>query len=333
MKLSVLLPIFAFGLCASAVACDGLLGIHELDGGLDAEDAGDGSSNTYVPGAGIDGSAGGADAGQGIDSSVADAGIDADAGSDAEAGADAAAEGGDAGVDTGPPLCFPRPSGLVSWWRADGNADDSIGPNNGTTSNVAYVPGLVGKAFEFLPGIDDGGFVTAGVVGLPTGGADRTVELWARLEKSYVGSSSVLAEGLFFGYGQFGSYNSTYELLVTGGGAGSIATDSFTFSQWGDQVNRGSLTENVWHHVAATLASGTVELFIDGVPTASGTPTIDTSGGDQALIGGIPKSVVSDPKNNQWFTGAVDEVSVYSRALSAVEIQGIYAAGSAGKCP
>ena len=34
-----------------------------------------------------------------------------------------------------------------------------------------------------------------------------------------------------------------------------------------------------------------------------------------------------------FFNGLVDEVSLYNRALSATEIQAIYAAGSAGKCP
>jgi hypothetical protein len=31
-------------------------------------------------------------------------------------------------------------------------------------------------------------------------------------------------------------------------------------------------------------------------------------------------------------TAIIDEVTVYSRALTASEVQGIYAVGSAGKC-
>jgi hypothetical protein len=34
-----------------------------------------------------------------------------------------------------------------------------------------------------------------------------------------------------------------------------------------------------------------------------------------------------------YFAGLIDELSLYNRALSATEIQGIYKAGSAGKCP
>ena len=32
------------------------------------------------------------------------------------------------------------------------------------------------------------------------------------------------------------------------------------------------------------------------------------------------------------FNGSMDEVSLYNRALSAVEVQAIYNAGAAGKC-
>ena len=44
--------------------------------------------------------------------------------------------------------CTPPPPGLVSWWRADGNALDWTGGNNGTIDgNVIYGSGEVGQAF------------------------------------------------------------------------------------------------------------------------------------------------------------------------------------------
>src|ERR1019366_3224041 len=42
------------------------------------------------------------------------------------------------------------PAGVVSWWRAENNALDSIGTNNGTLSNgVSFAAGEVGQAFLF----------------------------------------------------------------------------------------------------------------------------------------------------------------------------------------
>src|SRR5213593_2043987 len=46
--------------------------------------------------------------------------------------------------------CVQPPSGLVSWWPGDGNANDIIGGNNGTLQNGAtFAAGMVGQAFSF----------------------------------------------------------------------------------------------------------------------------------------------------------------------------------------
>jgi hypothetical protein len=46
--------------------------------------------------------------------------------------------------------CTSPPAGLVSWWRAEGNALDWTGGNNGTIEgDVTYGPGEVGQAFVF----------------------------------------------------------------------------------------------------------------------------------------------------------------------------------------
>ncbi len=49
-----------------------------------------------------------------------------------------------------PPGCYPPPSGMVSQWKANGTANDSVGSNNGTLQNGAtYAPGISGQAFSF----------------------------------------------------------------------------------------------------------------------------------------------------------------------------------------
>jgi hypothetical protein len=42
---------------------------------------------------------------------------------------------------------------LVSWWRAEGNALDEIGANDGTATGIAYGSGEVGHA-DALAGFD-----------------------------------------------------------------------------------------------------------------------------------------------------------------------------------
>ena len=51
--------------------------------------------------------------------------------------------------------CAQPPAGLVSWWPGDGNAQDIIGPNDGTLQGGAtFAPGVVGEAFKLNGGIN-----------------------------------------------------------------------------------------------------------------------------------------------------------------------------------
>jgi hypothetical protein len=45
--------------------------------------------------------------------------------------------------------CTPPPSGIVAWWAAEGNANDSIYGNNGTwIGDASYATGEVGQCFS-----------------------------------------------------------------------------------------------------------------------------------------------------------------------------------------
>lgn len=71
--------------------------------------------------------------------------------------------------------CTPPPSGMVSWWPGDGNANDLIGTNHGTPGgDTTYAPGVVGQAFSF-DGVND--YVDVGDVDLP---ATFTIDAWIR---------------------------------------------------------------------------------------------------------------------------------------------------------
>src|SRR5947209_7782850 len=49
----------------------------------------------------------------------------------------------------------PVPPGLVSWYRAEGDATDYVSGNNGVLQNgVTFTAGEVGQAFQF-DGVDD----------------------------------------------------------------------------------------------------------------------------------------------------------------------------------
>src|SRR5689334_16931734 len=43
--------------------------------------------------------------------------------------------------------CAPPPTGLVSWWRAESDATDAVGNNNGILLGAGFAAGEVGQAF------------------------------------------------------------------------------------------------------------------------------------------------------------------------------------------
>jgi len=205
--------------------------------------------------------------------------------------------------------CLQPPEDLVSWWPADGYADDLTGGNEGALSYAAsYAGGIAGQAFRF----NGKSYLSAPTKGLPIGNADRTVELWVKLNKA------ADSESFFVGYGRFGASKQTYHL--------GTASRTLFFSQWGQAVFGPDLEVGRWYHVAVTNAGNSITLYLDGKAVASGNLPIQTPVGTQFYAGRLP----SDPAKR--LDGWIDEISLYSRSLTAAEIKSIFQAGQNSKC-
>ena len=211
--------------------------------------------------------------------------------------------------------CDPPPSGMVSWWRGEGNATDAIGTNNGTlVGGAGYGAGEVGQAFIFA------GSGEAVQLGNPTDLQlqDFTIETWIQRGSA---SSSTLDPGqttaIFMAYGYdgygFGIYDDGSLFLTR------VGIDAVTIPNL--------ITDTNWHHVALTKAGTNVVFYVDGVsyPAPSSYTSVFNFDTDVA-IGARGDNLAGS------FLGSIDELSVYNRALSQSEIQAIYNAGSTGKC-
>jgi hypothetical protein len=208
--------------------------------------------------------------------------------------------------------CVFPPSGLISWWPGDGNADDIIGGNNGTLMNGAtFAPGIVAQAFSF-DGVDD--IVSVGTTGFPTGASARTAAMWVKLDPSDDASVS-------FGYGSeawgqgFAIFPSYY--------SGNLFFSAFGSSY--DLFTTNDIRDNQRHHIAATYDGNIIILYLDGLAVASRSIALNTGTAGGACIGArcVPHT---------FLTGSVDEVAIWNRALSASEIQSMFNAGSKGMC-
>ena len=218
---------------------------------------------------------------------------------------------------TVPPAAMPTPTlntapaqnpgaTPVSYWPADGNANDVVGGNVGTLLNgAAYTSGVSGQAFLF-DGIDD--FFEAPTNGLPTGDADRTVVMWVKVD------DFVVEDAFFGGYGTVGLNDQFYVLYGN--------RELTSFSNWGEGLSGPSLEINRWHHLAVTTGRGVTTLFIDGVVVRSAVMTVHTPADTKFYCGGLPSQLGDTHK----LKGAVDEIAVYDRALSAADIQTLFSA-------
>jgi hypothetical protein len=206
------------------------------------------------------------------------------------------------------------PSGLVGWWPGDGNANDIVGVNNGTWQGSAtFTAGLVDQGFD-LNGVDQSVSAALSVSG------PFTVEFWAKA------GSTGQAEFTSVFSSKNASTGTTLEgsFQIELDGSGQYRLDAGNADLF---LSIGAASSAEFQHIAVTYDGSTVSTYLDGAIRSSGAWLPATPGplGIDLVKIGVNRS------GNLAFAGVVDEVSVYNRALSTVEIQGIFASGSAGK--
>jgi len=235
-----------------------------------------------------------------------------------------------------PPPCVRPPEGIAAWWRAESNTLDSVAGNHGAIypSNypaaLAYQAGRIDSGFSFrgqnyvtVPRSD---ILDAGQAG------GLTIEAWINPDRSSPMPIVEWTDGNVFGPTLWMSYYRTpsdleANLVDTAGNNHVIQT-----------ITR-PLTYNLWQHVAVTYdrPSGAAALYVNGtlvVATNLGSfiPRTDLP----LNIGYHPANLAyngigSPPPSPRQFTGAMDEIAIYRRALGAEEIKEL-ARPRPGKC-
>ncbi len=88
----------------------------------------------------------------------------------------------------------------------------------------------------------------------------------------------------------------------------------------------------IWYHAAYTFNSETElqVLYLNGKVVSSGKANLQIGYDSHPVLIG---SEFDNGSLDLAFNGSIDEVSIYNRALTSAEINSIYEAGTAGKCP
>ena len=232
--------------------------------------------------------------------------------------------------------CVTARPQIVAWWRAEGNATDSAGTDNGTLQNGAsFGVGEVGQAFNFDGADDYIQLNNAAQNPFPASGF--TYECWIRPNAQSASRATLISNHQTDGnwWNGISLLNQSVEVTLQNGSTGG----------WVAWYSTSALPINQFSHLAVAyhysgVASNDLQIYFDGV-TQVVTGTVIA--GDYAS-GFAPGYNANDPRGlvlgrtqedspRGYFGGRLDELTFYDRVLSASEIQSIFNAGSTGKCP
>ncbi|MHC4432648.1 MAG: LamG-like jellyroll fold domain-containing protein, partial [Planctomycetota bacterium] len=195
-------------------------------------------------------------------------------------------------------------SGLAGWWKLDGNANDSSGNNNRGTlvGNPQWAVGQIGEALSFDgaddhvdcgngPSLDITGPITIAAWFYPTGQGSST---YPRIVDKSNGTG-----GADPGYKLYLRSADNYVLTLSAGGVYPISALAADLNAW---------------NFAAFITDGTQrKLFLNGEWQEWSETALPTSSTNPLYIG-------NSPAGARHFQGMIDEVRVYSRALTADEV-------------
>lgn len=213
------------------------------------------------------------------------------------------------------------PSGVVAYYPLDSGSgtqayDVSTNENRGvlTNSPTWTGSGRVGGALTFSGSTQ--------YVNIPSSASlnqtgDLTIEAWVNLT-DHANHNTITAKTT-----GDGSTNNTYELR-TEQTTGRLQFRAFD-SALRTVTSNNAVATGGWHHVAVTKSSGTARLYIDGSQDGQGSMGTATANSNALKLGAR-----DDLAAASYFKGTLDEVRLFSRALTAAEVAGDHTAGLAG---
>src|SRR2546426_5443249 len=193
-----------------------------------------------------------------------------------------------------PPSQGPVLSYDMETLTANGKMEDLSGNgHDGTITGTTDVVGKVGRARQF-DGVDDNIAASVSV------GGQWTIALWVQWNDGPNTYEHPI--GLATGHDATFWFSGTTVAFKTQDASGTTVVDRRLSS---------SITTGIWYHLAATFDGTTVIGYLDGVQAFSASAAATTIRSNNIKIGTSGYAV------NNFFSGIIDEVLIYNRALSA----------------
>ncbi|MDD5287824.1 MAG: DUF2341 domain-containing protein [Dehalococcoidales bacterium] len=202
------------------------------------------------------------------------------------------------------------PTGGIGWWKFDETSStvayDAWGGNNGAlVSGPTRVTGKTGNALSFN-GTSD--YVQMPDT-VPNPSSQITIEAWVKIPTSATQSNGFIFEK------QKHLYDS-YVLRLTGFKAQFVLdndADSYSYAI----ESPAAINDNQWRHIAGTYDGSVMRLYVDGILVATGAEMTGNICYDDTQ----PPRIGFHYEADTYFSGIIDEVKIYNRALSENEVR------------
>ncbi|MDB4656103.1 T9SS type A sorting domain-containing protein [Flavobacteriales bacterium] len=215
-------------------------------------------------------------------------------------------------------------NGILGWWPFDGNTNDASGNgNNGTGNNIVYDLDRMGNPNQslFLTGVNNtsnGTYVTVDGADFNLTN-DMSFSVWF---KSTNGGINPMIEK---------KQNEGYAIYTASGNPNPVGHHSLAFNDQGtpwttfDQYKVGTFSsiDDDWHHLVVTVSlnPGVVTMYLDGVLDLQG--GLNT-GGNASNSEDLQFGLWYRGGGNKFFNGNLDDIGIWSRAITPCEIQSLY---------
>ena len=214
-----------------------------------------------------------------------------------------------------------HPPGLVALWSGEGNGSDSVGGNNMVTTDISFVEGKVGQAFGFNGA---GQWVNCGNTSAGNFGAnDFTVAFWVKFNT--LENAQIMVEKYV---------EPPAGIKSVGWTIAKLSNNNFQFGGVTSRVDFGNAVVGTWTYLAVTRNNGNVRCYVNGVLAGQLTALADLDSTASLKLGhrGNPTDTPGSADPRQlYLSGALDEIVIYDRALSAEEIKAVGMADNHGE--
>jgi len=220
------------------------------------------------------------------------------------------------------------PTGMVSYWKLEETSgtvlDDAYGNNNAAT-NVALgsdASGRVGNAV-ILSGSNTVDVASASGFNFPAN-SSFTVEFWIKFTDVTFGMYDHIVVGRGDPY-----VSGTYWAVGAEHNTGKIFFDLRDANgNFQSLISSGGYDNGAWHHVVAVRELNKNVLYVDGSPVATVTYNYPSnfSSSSHISIGYLLRSGVPEYP----FAGSLDELAIYNRSLSQLEVTDHNSKGNLG---